>query len=825
MAMQPRRLVDGTGRTVQLGQELRRGGEGIIFEVTGAPGCVAKVFLRTPSPEKTSKLLWMTSNRSGELERLAAWPVATLHEHRGGPPMGFIMPRIEGYKEIHNLYGLQSRRQHFPKADWAFLLTAAANCAVAFDAVHQLGHVVGDVNEGNLLVSPKDATVRLIDCDSFQVVAGHRVFLCDVATALFTPPELIGQNLKQVTRRATHDQFGLAVLIFHLLFLGRHPYSGRFLGMGEMSPERAISEHRFAFGRNAAALQMAAPPFVPALGFLPPSVGELFERAFDPHPERAGRPSAEEWTRHLLGLLKQLRTCPKDANHRYPNHQNSCPWCKLLADGGPAFFLGLNAVLHHTFNARAVDLDSLWAELSRIPALNLPAKPTASPARVAAPLPADATQTLGRIALVRSFCAMTGAIVTMGVWIGVTASPQMGLFLGIPAAVFVLISKVYWWWLRRSDVVDTILRERQATNTAAQTALMNARKEWEGLAPLIATTQNHRAQLETLRRDYIHLQPTFESENNQLIKSKEASQKRDFLRNVFIRNHSIRNIGDGRKAMLRSYHVETALDVLTHRILGVVPGFGPALTDALTDWARAVEAQFRFDARKGVSDQERNALVARFLQRQAQLKSRIEQTLEELRTQTRTISTQLSTVQERLTHCLTAVAQAHLDLASLAPGSASGTKVPFWGGRGYWTMLATLVALALFVAEGDAIYSALTAPIYVRPEGAVVAPDAPKPVAEVLPPPLPIPRDCVVRSTPAVSALRMGTVSANTPLIVTAKQDGWRKVLLPEGQEGWTGPRCWMRLASTGGACRGDEDCSSTQCSLPLEGQSMGQCL
>ena len=38
------------------------------------------------------------------------------------------------------------------------------------DEVHSVGAVVGDVNEGNLLVS-QNGTVSLIDCDSYQISA------------------------------------------------------------------------------------------------------------------------------------------------------------------------------------------------------------------------------------------------------------------------------------------------------------------------------------------------------------------------------------------------------------------------------------------------------------------------------------------------------------------------------------------------------------------------------------------------------------------------------------------------------------------------------
>ena len=64
-----------------------------------------------------------------------------------------------------------------PDADWRFLIRAAANVARAFGAVHRTEFVIGDVNQGGVLAG-HDATVTLIDCDSFQMEVGGRRFLC-----------------------------------------------------------------------------------------------------------------------------------------------------------------------------------------------------------------------------------------------------------------------------------------------------------------------------------------------------------------------------------------------------------------------------------------------------------------------------------------------------------------------------------------------------------------------------------------------------------------------------------------------------------------------
>ena len=118
----------------------------------------------------------MAQLRSDRLTNIAAWPVNTLYQTTGGAVCGLIMPKVQG-KAVHNLYGPKSRMTHFPTADWRFLISAAANVARAFSVIHEHNHVVGDVNHGNLFVS-EQATVKLIDCDSFQIMSqGQTLFM------------------------------------------------------------------------------------------------------------------------------------------------------------------------------------------------------------------------------------------------------------------------------------------------------------------------------------------------------------------------------------------------------------------------------------------------------------------------------------------------------------------------------------------------------------------------------------------------------------------------------------------------------------------------
>jgi DNA-binding helix-hairpin-helix protein with protein kinase domain len=201
-------LKGSIGR-IALGRQLGSGGEGAVYEVAGNAELVAKVYHSPPSPEKAEKLRVMAKLASADLRALTAWPVDVL-QGDDGRVQGFLMPKVDGYKDIHALYGPKSRRAEFPDANWRHLIRAATNVARSFAALHSMGCVIGDVNHGGIRVR-SDMTVKLIDCDSFQIRADGRLYFCEVGIENFTPPELPGATSVRAKCRSRRRSWSIAM--------------------------------------------------------------------------------------------------------------------------------------------------------------------------------------------------------------------------------------------------------------------------------------------------------------------------------------------------------------------------------------------------------------------------------------------------------------------------------------------------------------------------------------------------------------------------------------------------------------------------------------
>jgi DNA-binding helix-hairpin-helix protein with protein kinase domain len=578
--MPPPQIVDGNGRELRLTGLLGQGGEGAVYEIASSTEYVAKIYPQPLSPERSAKLQVMSAYSNQNVKHFSAWPVGLVFTKAGNAPIGLLMPKISNRKDIHKLYSPKSRRAEFRRADWRLLVRACINTSKAFGAIHSTGCIIGDVNEGSVLVA-EDATVRLIDCDSFQVISNGRRFACEVGVETFTPPELQGKNLREVTRTTNHDNFGLAVMLFLLLFMGRHPFSGRFLGKGDMPIAKAISELRFAYSAMRADVQMDRPPGTPPLSIVGDEVAFLFERAFAQQMIQGGRPEPIEWVQALSNLEKRLKQCGANPSHWHHN-ATSCPWCPMEASNGVELF----PFVYNTTTGSTLDLTTLWRQIG---ALNGPGPTPEIQPR--SPQPSEEALALAgsyRRANVLAFglALIVGAV---GVFGGLNAPAPLLILFGALLSFF----GARKWLDKSSDIYK--FRDAQART---QSVWLQAHKQWTERTGSRSFDEKKQALLRL--KQAIEYLPTLRTTKlDQLRKSLKQAQLIRFLDQFEIDKAQLDGIGDGRKRTLQSYGIETAADLLNTAVESV-PGFGPVLCGTLYNWRRSLEAKFTFNPATGV---------------------------------------------------------------------------------------------------------------------------------------------------------------------------------------------------------------------------------
>ena len=605
MAKSTPEVADAAGRPVKLGRIIGQGGEGAVYEVESDAALVAKVYHKPLSGDRADKIRAMGSLGNDVLARLTAWPAGLLTERAAGRPIGLLMPKVLNRKDIHQLYSPKSRRSEFLRADWRFLVRAATNTARAFAAVHEAGCVIGDVNHGGILVA-QDATVTLIDCDSFQVSHAGRRFLCEVGVETFTPPELQGRSFQGVVRTPAHDDFGLAVMTFLLLFMGRHPFAGRFSGQGDMPISRAIEEHRFAYGQRRAALHMTQPPGTPPLSIVGPQTAALFERAFMPNAVTLGRPTARDWLGALAALERELKQCSVNPSH-WHHTASSCPWCPMEGATGVALFPSVVQGASGTL----FDMARLWQEVEAVP------HPGRAPTiDVPAPKPSPEAVRLSGWETKRQSVA------------GVSAA-GMALLTFVFGPIMLLAAFVtYLTILASMNKTDEITPFKDALK-AADKKWELAQSEWLKRAGPEGY-ERQKADLVSLRNDWNQIPAVRTRMLGELERDRERVQRLRYLDQFEIENAKIEGIGKGRKLTLASYGVETAADI-TPGAVSQVPGFGPKMQSRLLVWRSSLEQKFVFDPRRQVDPRDIAKVEQEVVLKKRQIEDKIKLGLAQLR--------------------------------------------------------------------------------------------------------------------------------------------------------------------------------------------------
>lgn len=317
-------LLERANAPLELGPELGRGGEAVVYDVVGDPTMVAKIKHAPMDDGDVRKLRTMLAHppQDPTLKQFnhhsIAWPGDLIVAAEGAKriPVGFVMPKITTSVTLAELMHPRRRSRIAPAFSYRYLLNIGKNLAIVLKNIHEKGHIVGDMNTLNVLVSTVAATstlVTVVDCDSFQIKANDgTVFRCNVGKPEYTAPEIQNRTFRQFDRTEQHDMFAFAVVMYQLLMQNAHPFQGVPKRRGfevDLVHVHNIANGVFPHLDNP---DMFRFPHAPSMMALPAPVRELFLRAFLPGYTR---PSARDWRDVLSFCVENHESCPVDATH------------------------------------------------------------------------------------------------------------------------------------------------------------------------------------------------------------------------------------------------------------------------------------------------------------------------------------------------------------------------------------------------------------------------------------------------------------------------------------------------------------------------------
>lgn len=147
-------------------------------------------------------------------------PQDVVYDEKGARMVGYAMRRLE---DAHDLLHLSRRSWREGVVSNQQVVALFRNLYLTLEILHRRGVVVGDLNDGNVMLTLGGGPrALLIDADSMQFAQ----FPCVMAHERFLDPRLYGVDLAaQPAFDATTDWYAFSVLLFSSL-LYVHPYGG-----------------------------------------------------------------------------------------------------------------------------------------------------------------------------------------------------------------------------------------------------------------------------------------------------------------------------------------------------------------------------------------------------------------------------------------------------------------------------------------------------------------------------------------------------------------------------------------------------------------------
>ena len=209
-------LFTSKGMTVELGDSIAAGGEGVIYKTNTE--YIAKIYKPEHLTQRRLKKIQLMLSRPIKFNGIC-WPVADLYNSQT-KFVGFLMPAAKGKEIQRSIFLPVIFKKHFPNWDKCDTVELCITILKKIMYLHRYNIIIGDINPGNILVvSPKE--VYFVDTDSYQIEG----FPCPVGTTNFTAPEIQSKNFGTFLRTIGNENFAIATLLFMIMLPGKPPYA------------------------------------------------------------------------------------------------------------------------------------------------------------------------------------------------------------------------------------------------------------------------------------------------------------------------------------------------------------------------------------------------------------------------------------------------------------------------------------------------------------------------------------------------------------------------------------------------------------------------
>ena len=595
----------GTISSYNTTHEIGKGGEGYVYELANNPAQVLKVFIEELTPAKIAKLHLMVTMNSPQIDAYSAWPKDIVKDQQG-KYCGFVMRKLSGYVPLHNLFSPMDRKRMFPDKGYNFLVHVARNLATAFYALHSAGLVVGDINEGNILVNAQ-GMVAFIDCDSFQVKDGTQYHLCEVGVPRYTPPELLANtSFETVVRTINTDSFSMAILIFQLLFLGRHPFAGKNNSAEDIDEEKAIKNNWFAYSLNNNHNKLLPPADCFPIKSLPEDVVALFHQSFE---QIDNRPSPAKWVTALDTFLKTMVNCSVSPIHFYPSAFNSCPWCAFKEKRNILYFMDAS----YPSVAEVTDsmddfINGFKVEKLSFPKIKLPNPST----HALAPLPI-----LSKYSQYKKYHHLTLIAGVVATFSFVTAFRLVYIFYTLVPAVGYLLNKCLPWKKRIEEELERRKRFQDDLKRQLEIDMQLYHQPVE-----LSSYKDATARIERLIDSYKKLPQELLDKQKDAEERVYTAQLNAYLSNYPINANDFQALGTARKAALDEASITTAADVPKLKTIKV-QGIGSKFIKQLQDWQRHIGYGFVYHPDNNLLLKENRSVILEMAEQKKKLEAEI----------------------------------------------------------------------------------------------------------------------------------------------------------------------------------------------------------